>query len=310
MSQYSTPQKFNETPVPSGTSGMAISSLILGLSSFICSIFTGIIAIVLGIVALNKISSSQGRVTGKGLAITGITLGAIGSVASIVLLLIGMLLPAVAQVRTAARRVTAMNNVRQLALAAINHESATREFPSNLCVNQPDLPPNLSWRVHILPFLDEQALYDQFHLDEPWDSPHNLSLLDQMPPSFSHPQIVLEPGFTVYQMVASSPSDANPTMLVEGERGVGFDRITDGSSNTVLIVEVNAANAVEWTKPSDWKFDPNNPTQGLGDNEFGNGTIVGLCDGSTHFIDINSNSLENVSSMMTREAADGPPNFY
>jgi len=44
--------------------------------------------------------------------------------------------------------------------------------------------PNLSWRVHLLPYIGEAALYHQFHLDEAWNSPHHLPLLDQMPEIF------------------------------------------------------------------------------------------------------------------------------
>ena len=85
---------------------------------------------------------------------------------------IGMLLPAVQQVRSAARRATTMNNLRQLQLAVLKYESDVQRFPPAYSTDK-DGKPLLSWRVHILRHLGEEQLYEQFHLDEPWDSLHN-----------------------------------------------------------------------------------------------------------------------------------------
>lgn len=297
--------------IPSGkqsTSGLAITSMILGLASFICTIFTGLIAIILGIVALSKISSSNGRVVGNGFAIAGIVTGAMGCLWTLVM--IGMLLPAVQQVRTAARRTMGMNNVRQLCLASLNHESAHRRFPSNIAINNPEAGENLSWRVHLLPFLDRQDLYDQFKLDEPWDSPNNRALIPQMPEYYQHPQLQedLAEGFTVFHMPTSPAGSEAPAVLVEGEQGITFDALTDGSSNTILILEVSKSEAVPWTKPQDWQFDPNNPSRGVGDT-FPRTFIAGMCDGSTHSMDTQM-SAEALKPLFTRSAGDTAPFVY
>lgn len=285
------------------TSGMAIISMILGLSSFICTVFTGLIAIILGVLALSKISNSNGRVVGNGFAIAGIVTGAMGCLWTLVL--IGMLIPAVQQVRTAARRTMTMNNTRQICLASLNYESANMRFPSNLSLNNPEAGENLSWRVHILPFLERQDLYDRFNLDEPWDSPTNIALIAEMPEVFQHIELELQPGYTVFQMPTSPANSETPAILVEGEKGVGFGSISDGSSNTILVMEVSESAAVPWTKPEDWQFDPDNPAHSLGD-AFPGVFIAGLCDGSTHAIERDV-APEALKPLITRSAGDMVP---
>ena len=282
-----------------GTSGKAIASLILGLASCVLVCFTAIPGLILGIMGLGDINRSQGRIGGKGLAILGIVLSSIGMVWSIVAILIALMLPAVTSVRTAARKAQSMNNIKQQALGILNYESANREFP----MQQKD---GLSWRVHILPYTEYDYLYQQFHLDEPWDSPHNIQLLDQMPSIYDCPNIGhLEPGYTVYQ-VPYTNRDVNPegpsALFDTSGVGVTFGMITDGSSNTIAVLEVDAAAAVEWTRPADWEFDPLDPTRDLGNVNFGTIT-VGFVDGSTHQLpdDIDP---EDMKALITRDAGD------
>lgn len=193
-------------------------------------------------------------------------------------ILVGMLLPAVQQARGAARRVASMNNTRQMALAFHNYQSAYGKFPQSSVDDQGR--PLLSWRVHILPFIEQNELYEQFHLDEPWDSPHNRKLIDQMPPSFRSPSSPAPNGKTVYLGIGGE------TGIFNGKE-TDFADVTDGTSNTALIVEVNADRAVDWTRPVDYVPDPKKPLDGLGNTQPG-GFIVALADGSTQFI---SNSI-------------------
>ena len=80
------------------------------------------------------------------------------------------------------------NNLKQIALAMMNHVSARKTYPPAFTVDQ-DKKPLLSWRVLILPYLDKGGpqLYQQFHLDEPWDSDHNKQLIEKMPAVFVAP---------------------------------------------------------------------------------------------------------------------------
>jgi hypothetical protein len=189
--------------------------------------------------------------------------------------LVGMLLPAVQAARTAARRTQSMNNLRQLALACLNYESAYMRFPTQANYDD-DGKPLLSWRVHVLPFIEQNNLYKQFHLDEPWDSDHNKKLIKLMPPVYDSPQVDLPEGKTVYLGVAGEGA-------IFSEKKIGFGQITDGSSNTALVVEANKELAVEWTKPQDYECDPKNPLKGLGDVQNG-GFLSVLADGSVHFV--------------------------
>ena len=201
--------------------------------------------------------------------------------------LIGMLLPAVQQVREAARRTQSANNLRQIALASLNYESAFMRLPANIV--SADGMPLLSWRVAILPYLDEQALYDEFHLDEPWDSPHNIKLLDRMPEVLRTPN-VLSDTKTVCLGFQGEGTMFDPTNL-----RIGFGSIADGSSNTILCVEANEDAAIEWSKPQDLSFDKAAPGKDVGDLRPG-GFNAALCDGSVQFFSssIDSKSLANL----------------
>ncbi len=90
------------------------------------------------------------------------------------------------QAREAARRSQCTNNLKQIALAMHNYHASHNTFPPAYS-KSPGGNPLLSWRVQILPFLDQKALYDEFHVDEPWDSPHNKALISRMPAVYSCP---------------------------------------------------------------------------------------------------------------------------
>ncbi len=189
--------------------------------------------------------------------------------------LVGLLLPAVQSVREAARRTETMNRVRQMLLTILNYESAYAKFPADIC--DADGKPLLSWRVAIMPFIDGQmGLYEQFHLDEPWDSEHNKALLEQMPEEWKSAGIQLPPGMCNLVGV-SGPG----TFL--GSKTLTVREILDGLSNTIAIVEVNADRSVPWTQPADWTSDPDDPLDGLGKVRAG-GFNVGFLDGSVQFI--------------------------
>ena len=94
-------------------------------------------------------------------------------------------LPAVEEVRYAAQRTTGMNNLRQVSLSFHNYHSATGGFPPPVLVS--DAGKKYSWRIAILPYIEQQALYDEYRFDEEWNSPHNLEVTSKMPEVFRHP---------------------------------------------------------------------------------------------------------------------------
>ena len=200
--------------------------------------------------------------------------------------LIGMMLPAVQQVRTAARRTQGMNNARQMVLSLHNYESAYGKLPAQASYDKKGRP-LLSWRVHVLPFMDQQDLYDQFRLDEAWDSPHNKKLIKKMPQYLMCPGVAYRnDGKTVYLGVAGEG------MAFDGKKQRTFADFTDGTSNTAMLIEADESAAVEWTRPVDLQVDPKNPSKHLS-GVYPGGFTVSLADGSAHFISrsIDKNTL-------------------
>jgi len=197
---------------------------------------------------------------------------------------VALLLPAVQAAREAARRAQSMNNLKQIGLALHNYHDVHRGFPPAYNVDK-EGKPLLSWRVHILPYIEQQALYDQFHLDEPWDSEHNKKLIQHMPPTFRSPNSAAEQGRTIYLGSAGSDGIFVPAKEAEPARPIGrpFAEITDGTSNTIAVVEASDSAAVIWTKPDDFVPKADNPLQGLLGTRPG-GFIALLCDGSVRFI--------------------------
>ncbi len=135
----------------------------------------------------------------------------------------------------------------------------------------------LSWRVFILPYIDQQDLYKQFHLDEPWDSEHNKKLLAKMPKTYASAsdEKTLKDHTTYYQGLVGKGA------FFEGKKGFRIADITDGLSNTLMIVE--ASKAVPWTKPEDIPYDPAKPLPKLA-HASPKGFLTCLGDGSVRFI--------------------------
>jgi hypothetical protein len=190
--------------------------------------------------------------------------------------LVGLLLPAVQASREAARRMASSNNLKMIGLAMHNYHDTYRHFPGD--IQSADGTPLLSWRVAILPFIEQQELYNQFHLDEPYDSPHNIQLLEQMPAIYAHAGRPTPPGSTIYQR----PVDEG--FLMDPGKEIRMADITDGTSNTIMACEAAPDKAVPWSKPDDLTIDPANPLSGL---VFGPGFQVLLADGSVRFLTAN-----------------------
>ena len=131
-----------------------------------------------------------------------------------------------------------------------------------------------SWRVLLLPYIEQEGLYKQFRLDEPWDSPHNLTLLPKMPGAYAPPgKAGLVPAHHTVCHVFVGKGAA-----FEGKEGLRVpEDFPDGSFNTFLVVE--AGEPVPWTKPEDLPFDPDGPLPALR-RLFKGGFRAGLADGS------------------------------
>jgi prepilin-type processing-associated H-X9-DG protein len=174
--------------------------------------------------------------------------------------------------------VACMNNMKQILLAMHNYHDVYGRLPAIANFNK-EGKPLLSWRVHLLPYLEQEALYKEFHLDEPWDSPHNKELVRHIPSIYRCPDqrpLSLE---TSYQVPIGQA-----TMFSGGPKGLRIPAdVPDGTSNTIMLVETDDDHAVPWTKPNDWKYDPDKPAAGLGRRHPG-GLVIGFADGHSAFL--------------------------
>jgi len=184
-----------------------------------------------------------------------------------------------ARMRAAAGRMQSSNNLKQLALAMHMYMDVNKgHFPADIV--DKNGKPLLSWRVQILPYVEQDNLYKQFHLNEPWDSEHNKKLIAQIPKVFVAPQQKSPAGTTTYLGPLGDGYLFRPN--AKGE-GLMIKDILDGTSNTIMFVEVSDAAAVEWTKPADWKPVAKNPFDAL-IGHYADGFTAAFCDGSVRFI--------------------------
>lgn len=198
-----------------------------------------------------------------------------------------------------ARQLSNLNNLKQIGLSVWNHHFEYKKYPvgEDERIQFKDGKPLLSWRVHLLPFLDQQALYDEFHLDEPWDSEHNKTLLEKMPPFYVDQKNPLPSGMTNYLAPGTESS------ILGGTSAVKQADVVDGMTNTILVMIVAPEKAVPWTKPADLSVDEDDPVGSLG--EFPDGSISVLFgDGSVKPISL---SIESDVLLHLFDKRDGNP---
>lgn len=156
--------------------------------------------------------------------------------------------PSIVAARAQADRMKNSNNLKQIAIAMHNFHDTYRHLPLAGNQKKDGKAPGLSWRVHLLPFLEQAPLYNKFKLDEPWDSPHNKALIAEMPDVYK-----LDPSVPNGKTVALIPMGEG--YAFSGEAPTTFADITDGTSNTLWVVEAAPGEAVTWTKPEDLDVD-------------------------------------------------------
>ena len=203
--------------------------------------------------------------------------------------LIALLLPAVQAAREAARRSQCVNNLKQIGLAMHNFASVNENFPGAAILSKTGKP-LLSWRVAILPYIEQGDLYNQFKLDEPWDSPTNKALIPLMPTIYACPSRPTEatPGMTFYRLFTSPGS-----LFDAATPPPSLATVTDGTSNTLMAVEANEA--VVWTQPEGLKATKvgdatGSPLFGAGSKHPGGFNAL-FADGSVRFIKMTVNRI-------------------
>ena len=150
----------------------------------------------------------------------------------------------------ASARARSQNNLKQIGLALHNYESVHGAFPAAAIVDKKGKP-LLSWRVAILPYIEQNALYKQFKLDESWDSEHNLPLSRTVVKVFELPYGDPKPRHTNYRVFVGNGA------MFDMVQGTTIGQIKDGTSNTIMVVE--ATESTPWAKPDEIEFDPKKP---------------------------------------------------
>ncbi|MEX0867667.1 MAG: DUF1559 domain-containing protein [Pirellulales bacterium] len=178
---------------------------------------------------------------------------------------------AVETAKQAEERMRPLNSVRQVMMALHNHAAVLQQLPAQ-AVHSEDGEPLYSWRVAMLPFLEQANLSEEFNKEQKWDSDANKALSETSLAVFRTSDDV-PPGMSNILAVVAEDS------VIDASEKNTFAGIRDGMSNTIVLVEVDAEHAVPWAKPADWTPDPNHPTAGLKIHDDGM-FVVGFADGS------------------------------
>ncbi len=189
-----------------------------------------------------------------------------------------------------------INNMKQIAIAMHAHHDANGVLPSAAILGKKGKP-LLSWRVQVLPYVEQGALHQMIKLDEPWDSVHNKKVFDDNPmPS-------------VFELAGTTkPGEKNTHIQVFRGNGAMFDlvkstkfaEIADGLSNTIMFA--TAKTAVPWMKPDDMEFDPKADPRDLL-LFIGGRTNIGLGDGSVRSLK-KSTTVENMRALITKSGGE------
>ena len=197
-------------------------------------------------------------------------------------------------IRRSPDRTRSTNDLKQIGIAHHAFHDTTGNLPTD--ITDKNGKPLLSWRVAVLPYIEQQQLYQQFKLDEPWDSDHNKKLVEKIPPLYS--------GRLTSPRAEGKTSYLRPTgkgTLFPSDKKMRLAAILDGTSNTIMTVEASEEAAVVWTKPDDLPVDPKNPLKGLTRKE-AKEFLAGMADGSARAI-----RADVAPSMLVRafDPADG-----
>lgn len=198
----------------------------------------------------------------------------------------------------APKRMICTNNLKQIGLALHEYHEHHGTFPPTFIADS-DGQPAHSWRVLILPFLDQQALYEKYRFDEPWNGPNNSQLAELMP--------------SVYRCPSSSTSESNghytnylaiiaPDSVMSGPIPVEMNAITDSQSSTILVTE-SENRTVHWMSPVDLSINDafDDLQAGLGIHN--KGTYALLADRSVRFIP-QQTTQDEFTGLVTRSGGE------
>jgi prepilin-type processing-associated H-X9-DG protein len=171
-------------------------------------------------------------------------LGHLLAAVGIIALLIALLLPATRSAREPARRIQCVNNLKQIALALRAYESTYEVLPPAHTVDAAGRPLH-SWRTLILPYLDQQPLYDSIDLSKPWNDPANAKAYGTVVSTYCCPSQTGPVEKTAYLAVVGTDG----CFLPDSPRPLS--QITDDSQSTLMVIEASLQQAVHWMSPMD-----------------------------------------------------------
>ncbi|MBW3598772.1 MAG: DUF1559 domain-containing protein, partial [Planctomycetes bacterium] len=217
--------------------------------------------------------------------------------------LLALLLPAVQGARGAARQAACRNNLKQIAIAMHNYHDTYKTFPAAYVPDENGQPMH-SWRMSILPFIESQPIYDQYDFNEPWDGPNNSQLAAMYPtmPVYRCPaDSESAPDSTSYMVITA------PDGIFEGGEWTQMGEVTDGTSNTLLVVEVVGATS-HWMAPVDLDVNAlnamiNSVRDGTGLASGHGGVNIALADGSVYTL-TESTDLETLRRLVTKSGGE------
>jgi prepilin-type processing-associated H-X9-DG protein len=203
----------------------------------------------------------------------------------LVAILVALLIPAVMAAREAAARAESMNNLKQIGVALHNYHDAYKAFPAAFVPDE-NGNPRTSWRTSILPFLEQQTLFDQYDFSAPWDDPRNAAVRQTQIAYYQSPHAKnVGTNRTSYVVVTSQKEFANRQnrdnwTMFPGPDWIGFSDIYDGTTNTIAVVEIRNSN-IEWSEPRDIDIDSlsTDPTA-ANSIDLAGGAVVLFADGS------------------------------
>jgi hypothetical protein len=279
----------------SGGNGMAVAALVLGILSLFCSFLTGLPALIFGVLGLAKAGQTG---SGKGMAITGMALAVVGTVVTGVGGYYAVLATKKgverikADIEQTSEDLRAQSDLREVVQAAHHHHDYFTHLPHSYLHARDDVEPpadpsiRLSWRVALLPFLEQDVLYRRFEQGQAWNSAANLPLSNTAIRQYSESSGSVQTRYRVFvgngalfnvgqlPLTKQRPDRRSTCVRLPGD-------VTDGTSNTIFCVE--ATETVPWAQHKEFAFDPNVPLPPFG-RPNSDTFAVAMLDGSTRIV--------------------------
>ena len=208
----------------------------------------------------------------------GLTIIELLIVLGILVVLTAFLLPATRSAPEAARRNTCLNNLKQISLAFHNYHDVHGTFPPAYTIDA-DGNRLHSWRTLILPYMEEQELYESIDLTKPWDDPVNAKAHSTLIDSYLCPSLDIEPTNTTYKVIVDTLG------VFTGSEGTTISSIND-TANTIVLIDMPQDHAVHWMSPMDTDVEAiKNVINAPNTNQHYNVRLVGFADGHLAAID-------------------------